>query len=83
MSSKYEYATGVASNVSRSESTCPPTTTPAVARLNAEPMPFDVTSGIMPATNAIVVMRIGRSRSLFAWRMASSRGRPLALSWFV
>ena len=38
----------------------------------------------MPATKASVVIRIGRSRSRFAWRIASSRSHPLvARSWFV
>ena len=33
-------------------------------------------SGIMPATKAMVVMRIGRNRSRFACRIASARGIP-------
>ena len=31
----------------------------------------EITSGIMPATSAIVVIRIGRRRSRFAWMIAS------------
>ena len=37
----------------------------------------------MPATNASVVIRIGRSRSLLPCRMASQRECPSARSWLV
>ena len=37
-----------------------------IDRFVAAPVPCDTTSGIMPATSAIVVIRIGRSRSRFA-----------------
>ena len=37
----------------------------------------------MPATKATVVMRIGRSRSRLAARIASLRAMPAARSWFV
>ena len=40
----------------------------------------DVTSGIMPATNAAVVMRMGRRRSRFACRMAALRSMPASRS---
>jgi hypothetical protein len=46
-------------------------------------MPREVMSGIIPATKASVVIRMGRSRSRFASRMASSRGIPSARRWFV
>ena len=70
-SSKNVYATGVASSVSNSDSSWPMTTGPAVARLNSAPMPCDVTSGNMPATNANVVIRMGRNRSRLPCMIAS------------
>ena len=45
-------------------------------RLVAEPTPCEITSGAIPATSAMVVMRIGRKRSRFAWMMASYREKP-------
>ena len=45
-------------------------TTPLVARAKPEPTPREIASGIMPATKAIVVIKIGRSRSLLACRIA-------------
>jgi len=45
-----------------------------------EPAPLDTTNGIMPATNATVVMRIGRSRSVLAWMMAWRVGSPRAFN---
>ena len=61
----------------------PPRITEPIARLVPAPVPLEATSGIMPATNASVVIRIGRSRSRFASRMASARGNPSARSPFV
>jgi len=43
------------------------------------PVPLEATSGIMPATKASVVIRIGRNRSRLASRIASARGMPSAL----
>jgi len=82
-SSKKVYATGVASSVSSSDSSWPMTTGPAVARLNSAPMPCDVTSGSMPATNANVVIRIGRNRSRLPRMIASKRECPSARSWMM
>ena len=44
------------------------------------PAPCETTSGIMPATNAIVVIRIGRRRSRLAWirRRGCASRRPSA-----
>ena len=53
------------------------------AWLKPEPIPREVMSGIMPATNAKVVIRIGRRRSRFARRIASSRGTPSRRSALV
>src|SRR5439155_23994533 len=47
--------------------------TKPMAWLLAAPAPCDITSGIIPATNATVVIRIGRSRSRFACMIASAR----------
>src|SRR5258708_3983036 len=38
--------------------------------------PLVLSSGVMPATSAIVVIRIGRKRSRFAWMIASWRSMP-------
>ena len=54
-----------------------------IARLVPAPVPLETTSGIMPATKASVVIRIGRSRSRLARRIASSRGMPCARRPFV
>jgi len=48
-----------------------------------DPTPRETLSGIIPATNANVVMRIGRSRSRLACTMASARRQPVALSWLA
>ena len=40
--------------------------TKPIARFVPDPMPLDHTSGIIPATNANVVIRMGRSRSRLA-----------------
>ena len=47
-----------------------------MARLVPEPTPLVTTSGIMPATNAIVVIKIGRRRSWLASRIASWASMP-------
>ena len=75
--------TGAASRVSASESVCPPSTMPAVAWFFSAPIPLESISGTIPATKASVVMRIGRSRSRFASRIASTMGMPRARSWLV
>ena len=54
-----------------------------IARFVPEPVPLETTSGIMPATNASVVIRIGRSRSRLARRIASTRGIPCARRPFM
>ena len=77
-SSKRLYATGVPTSVRTSASVCPPMMTLAIARFVPEPTPEETTRGSMPATKARVVMRIGRSRSRFARRIASLRSTP----WF-
>ena len=48
-----------------------------------EPGPLESTSGVMPATSAIVVIRIGRSRSRLAWMIASMRSMPCRRNPFV
>ena len=48
-----------------------------MARFVPEPTPLDSTSGIMPATNDSVVIRIGRSRSRLAWMIASCALMPV------
>ena len=50
--------------------------TKPIAWLVPEPMPRETMSGIMPATNANVVIRIGRSRSRLAWTIASCVRQP-------
>ena len=52
-------------------------------RFVPEPGPVEMTSGIMPATSAMVVIRIGRRRSRFAWIIASRRSMPCERSSFV
>jgi hypothetical protein len=52
-------------------------------RLVPDPGPVEMTSGIMPATSAMVVIRMGRRRSRFAWTMASRRSMPCERSSFV
>ena len=59
------------SSVSSSASDWPPKMTKPIAWLVPEPMPRETISGIMPATNANVVIRIGRSRSRLARTIAS------------
>ena len=54
-----------------------------IARFVPAPVPLETTSGIMPATKASVVIRIGRSRSRLAWRIASARGIPCARRSFM
>ena len=54
-----------------------------MAWLVPEPIPRETMSGIMPATNANVVIRMGRSRSRLACTMASCVGRPFSLSWLA
>ena len=58
----------------------PPKITNPMAWFVPAPMPFDTMSGSMPATNANVVIRIGRSRSRLACTMASRVDSPVALS---
>ena len=53
-------------SVSSSASDWPPKITKPMARLVPEPMPLETISGIMPATNANVVIKIGRRRSRLA-----------------
>ena len=48
-----------------------------------EPGPLDIVKGNMPATRAIVVIRIGRRRSRLARTIASSLSMPRDLSWLV
>ena len=64
------------SSVSTSTSVWPPMTTQPIAWLVAEPTPLVTTSGTMPATNASVVIRIGRSRSRLAWTIGVVRVQP-------
>ena len=51
-----------------------------IARFVPEPMPLEMISGIMPATKANVVIRIGRSRSRLARTMASCVERPVSFN---
>jgi hypothetical protein len=62
---------------------CPPTTRTPIDRFVAAPGPLDITRGIIPATRAIVVINIGRSRSRLACMIASYRGIPEARSPLV
>ena len=47
------------------------------------PGPRPVAIGIIAATSITVVIRIGRNRASFAFRMAASRGSPFATRTFV
>ena len=47
------------------------------------PAPLEMTSGSIPATSAMVVIRIGRSRSRLPRMIASCRFIPRSRSWFV
>jgi len=47
------------------------------------PGPSPSAIGTIAATSITVVIRIGRSRASFAFRMASSRGSPFFRSTFV
>ena len=71
------------SSVSSSASDWPPKITNPIAWLVPEPMPLETMSGIMPATKASVVIRIGRSRSRLACTMASCVDSPFSFSWFA
>ena len=70
-------------SVSSSTSDCPPMMTNPIARLVPAPMPLETTSGNIPATNANVVIRIGRSRSRLAWsdRRRHAPCRARAAGW--
>ena len=59
------------SSVSSSASDWPPKMTNPIAWFVPDPTPRETISGIMPATNANVVIRIGRSRSRLACTIAS------------
>ena len=77
-SSHSEYATGVTSSVSSSDSSLPAEDHLRHARPRRRPRaPGPVAIGIIAATSITVVIRIGRSRVSFASRIASSRGMPL------
>ena len=54
----------------------PPTASTAIERRSSAPGPAPINSGSMPATKAIVVIRIGRRRSRLACRMAVRRSMP-------
>ena len=71
------------SRVSSRASVWPPITTEAMVRLVAAPVPRDTARGIIPATKARVVIRIGRSRSLLACRIAAARAMPSARRPFM
>ncbi len=61
-------------------------TTIATVRREPDPAPVPNASGIMPATSADVVIRIGRSRSSQPWMIAWKRGMPSrrnALMWSI
>ena len=47
------------------------------------PGPLPVAIGTIAATSITVVIRIGRNRASFAFRIASFRGSPFAISTFV
>ena len=49
----------------------------------AAPGPSPIAMGIMAATSMTVVIRIGRSRTALASRIALSRGTPRSRSTFV
>ena len=57
--------------------------TTAITRRSSAPGPVPTASGIMPATNVSVVIKIGRRRSRLPWRMAASRSIPSARSVFM
>jgi hypothetical protein len=75
-SSNNEYATGTTTSVRKSDSVWPPMTTTAIVRRSSAPGPVPSASGNIPPTSASVVIRIGRSRSRLASRMAMSRSCP-------
>ena len=70
-------------SVSSSASDWPPKMTKPIAWFVPAPMPRDTISGSMPATNANVVIRIGRRRSRLAWTTASCVDSPAAFNWFA
>ena len=72
-----------ANSVSNKHSVCPPTTSTPIDLFVPEPGPLEIVNGNMPATSAIVVIRIGRKRSRFARIIASNRSMPRARNWFV
>ena len=49
----------------------------------SDPSPTPKATGSIPKTIAKVVIRIGRSRTGPAWRIASRRGTPLPRRTFV
>ena len=57
--------------------------TKPIAWLVPAPIPRETISGSMPATNAKVVIRIGRSRSRLAWTTASCVDSPVSFSWLA
>jgi hypothetical protein len=75
-SSNSEYATGTTTSVRNSDSVWPPMTTTAMVRRSSAPGPVPSASGSIPPTRASVVIKIGRSRSRFASRMATPRAWP-------
>jgi hypothetical protein len=75
-SSNSEYATGTTTSVRNSDSVWPPMTTTAIVRRSSAPGPVPRASGSIPPTSARVVIRIGRSRSRFASRIATPRSNP-------
>src|SRR5262245_16095400 len=75
-SSNNEYATGVNNSVNNKHKSCPPITTIPIGALEPEPGPRLNTMGIMPATIAKVVIRMGRRRARFACTSASWRSTP-------
>ena len=77
-SSSSEYATGVANSVSNNEKVWPPKITVPIALFVPDPTPLETTSGIMPATKAIVVIKIGLNRSRLARMIASCRFIPFS-----
>src|SRR5947209_6800720 len=82
-SSKYEYTTGVTSRVSSRQSTCPPRIVTAIDARDPAPAPLPNAIGSMPATMAMVVIRIGRRRTWLAAISAAFRSMPWSRSVFV
>ena len=61
----------------------PPTSANAIGRCSSAPGPMASAGGMAPAMVAIEVIRMGRSRTGQALRIASCRSTPVSRIWFV